>query len=538
MVLLSLVPVGILALQAYEATRSQQATAENVLEDYAAMAAREFNSRLDLTLGYDVLYPAIAAINSAKVMRSMPRRMALCPMQDPKNHLAFRLVRSFFKYDRNTEELSMGEVGYSDEDCCWLEEAVCGHACPSDQDSYFRFFLEETESDECRAIVCFTDRDKDADPRYLYGFEVVWDELLQTFEDILADPLLPEQLTERVDVDEGLVVSLSTDSGNVVFQSGEMADEMRTASQPLGPSISGLTVEVALPTDMAEQLVIGGLPASRFPAIVTLLATSIGLVVGAYLLLRREQDLARVRSEFVANVSHDLRTPLAQIRLFAETLLLRRVRSPQEERRCLEVIDKEVRRLTHQVDNVLHFSRTENRALPLKLREVDLPDLVREVLSDYRPLVESRDMRVRVVLPEVPRIEVDEEAFQRVLLNLLDNAVKYGPDGQTITVSLTGEEDAIRLCVQDEGPGVPRKERDRIWDRYGRARSEQNQSVAGTGIGLFLVRNLVQMHGGRTWVTAGRHGGSRFCAEFPVARRLRESSVGKISSTVRSEGTA
>ena len=115
----------------------------------------------------------------------------------------------------------------------------------------------------------------------------------------------------------------------------------------------------SLPTALADQLVIGGLPPSRLPAILGLLVASVVLVCTTLLLLRKESELARVRTEFVANVSHELRTPLAKIRLFAETLLLNRIRSPQEARRSLEIIDKEVRRLSSQVENVLQFSKTE-----------------------------------------------------------------------------------------------------------------------------------------------------------------------------------
>src|SRR5213083_3043837 len=120
-------------------------------------------------------------------------------------------------------------------------------------------------------------------------------------------------------------------------------------------------VQVALRPDVAPKLVVGGMPRSNLPMLLSLLAITAALVVGALLQLRREYELSRLRADFVSGVSHELRTPLAQIRMFSETLLLGRVRSDDERERSLEIIDQEARRLTHLVENLLHFSRSERR---------------------------------------------------------------------------------------------------------------------------------------------------------------------------------
>src|SRR5262249_55194768 len=143
---------------------------------------------------------------------------------------------------------------------------------------------------------------------------------------------------------------------------------------------------------------------------------------------------ARLRADFVSSVSHELRTPLAQIRLFAETLLLGRVRSDAEERRSLEIIDQEARRLTHLVENVLAFSRAERHAIRLQREPTALTPLVAAVVEAFEPLAATRKVTLRRDIFPGIFADADPDALRQMLINLLDNAVKYGPESQTVTV--------------------------------------------------------------------------------------------------------
>src|SRR5439155_6161105 len=181
---------------------------------------------------------------------------------------------------------------------------------------------------------------------------------------------------------------------------------------------------------IADKLVIGGLPRSQLPFVLGVLLLTAGLIVTALVQLRREYDLARLRTDFVSGVSHELRTPLAQIRMFGETLLLGRVRSETERRRSLEIIDQEARRLTHLVENLLHFSRSERQTHRVAPAPTWMAPLVRSVVEAFAPLATPRRARLRTDLAEGVVAAVDAEAFRQMLLNLLDNAVKYGPEDQ------------------------------------------------------------------------------------------------------------
>ena len=173
----------------------------------------------------------------------------------------------------------------------------------------------------------------------------------------------------------------------------------------------------------------------------------------------RATELARARSEFVASVSHELRTPLAQVLLFGETLSFGRMSTRREVRRAADIIVGETRRLMQLVDNVLLFGRGERGTARKPLESVSLGPLIRDVLTAFGPLAVAADVTLRARHVEDCLVPADAAEVRQLLLNLLDNAVKYGPRGQTVTVGLArvaprGAEVA-RIWVEDEGPGIP-----------------------------------------------------------------------------------
>ncbi len=217
------------------------------------------------------------------------------------------------------------------------------------------------------------------------------------------------------------------------------------------------------------------------------------------------------------SVSHELRTPLAQVRMFAETLRLGRVRSEGERVRSLEIIDQEARRLTHLVENILLFSRAERQAVRLAPRPTRLASEVREALLSFAPIASTRHIDVVQSLDDSACATVDVEAFRQIVLNLVDNAIKYSPVSGTVWVTLGVRGDVVRLEVEDEGLGIPPADAERVWTPFFRLERDVKSAVAGSGIGLAVVRDLVSRHGGRAGVERrGRdQQGSRFFVELP-----------------------
>ncbi|MEX0892696.1 MAG: HAMP domain-containing sensor histidine kinase, partial [Gemmatimonadota bacterium] len=234
-------------------------------------------------------------------------------------------------------------------------------------------------------------------------------------------------------------------------------------------------------------------------------------------LLRREAELHRMRARFVSGVSHELRTPLAQIRMFAETLMLGRVRSEVDRRRSLEIIDQEARRLGDLVENILTFSRAERGGVKVTPEVTRISAEIHVVVEDFLALPRARRVDVRLELQENVMVPVDRDALRQIVNNLVDNAVKYGPEGQRITVGLALFSGTARLWVDDEGPGIPAGDREHVFQSFYRLRRDEDSRTAGSGIGLAVVRELAALHGGRTWVEEAPGGGARLMVAFPEA---------------------
>jgi signal transduction histidine kinase len=200
--------------------------------------------------------------------------------------------------------------------------------------------------------------------------------------------------------------------------------------------------------------------------------------------------------------------------MFTETMLLNRVRSEEERVRYLDIIDREARRLGSLAENVLQFSRGERGTLRLDLHPRDLRPLIQDISEGFRPLACRAGAVLETHLSGELVASVDENALRQILLNLLDNALKYGPEGQRIVVGAEGGGGSCRLWVEDEGTGVPQRERERIWEPFQRLNRHEAACIAGTGIGLSVVRELAMLQGGRCWVESAERGGARFVVAF------------------------
>jgi signal transduction histidine kinase len=233
---------------------------------------------------------------------------------------------------------------------------------------------------------------------------------------------------------------------------------------------------------------------------------------------RRERELAQLRTEFMASASHELRTPLAQIRMFSELLRSGGLRAPEDKDRALRVIGKESQRLSTLVDNLLNFAELRRSAEhPIATPVTDIADEARQVIADFEPLLMERRVSIVERLEPGLHARIDSPAFRQVLINFLENAVKYGPAGQTVTVRAGAEGAQLQLAVEDQGPGIPAAERSTVWQAFYRREAAVASRENGSGIGLAVVRDLVLQCGGSVRVEEAPGGGARFVAEFPRA---------------------
>ncbi len=232
---------------------------------------------------------------------------------------------------------------------------------------------------------------------------------------------------------------------------------------------------------------------------------------------RRQLRLSEMKSNFVAGVSHELRAPIASVRLMAEGLERGRVQGEAKRQEYFRFIVQECRRLSSLIENVLDWSRIEQGRKQYEIEPTELAQLAEQTVK----LMETgaREQQIEITLQTrgaaVP-VELDGKAIQQALINLIDNAIKHSPQGSGIQVGLEFESARIQLWVEDRGEGIPATEHARIFERFYRVGSELRRRTQGVGIGLSIVKHIVEAHGGRVRVRSAPGEGSRFTIELPI----------------------
>jgi signal transduction histidine kinase len=472
LLILALVVCAVLAYQAWDAARSQRETADNTLRDYARIADWQLTQQAKNAL----LTQVVTALSSqaSQVDPAHLDRTVLTPAQveDVARVVVewchcLSGVRYFFRYDWRDGTLRTTETDLSDADLAWARDTVVAYtkslpalkdrrvlafgspdgrfgplknlAVILTNDSYAMLLGERNKRAELLVFVVARDIER-GEPVVVYGFATDPKPFLSPLlENIRGkggsqSALLPQSLIGELSPDSILSISVTTLAGTEVYRSPGWAAPTYSAADTIEPSFGRLVMRVSLRPDFAGMLIVGGLPGSRIPALVALFVIAAGLLSVALLQLRRQQQLARLRTEFVSGVSHELRTPLAQIRWFAELLHLGKLRTEEERERSAGIIDQEARRLTYLVENVLNFSRSEKGTNRISPSPADLDHEIQDVIELFAPLARARKMILATNLDAHAVVTLDRDALRQILLNLLDNAAKYGPAGQTITV--------------------------------------------------------------------------------------------------------
>ena len=244
------------------------------------------------------------------------------------------------------------------------------------------------------------------------------------------------------------------------------------------------------------------------------------LIVGVTVTMRastREAELARLKTEFVSNVSHELKTPLALIRMFGETLESGIVSDEAKRQEFYAIIRRESDRLTHLINNVLDVARIDAGTKQYACADTDVVALVGEAVEAYRPLFDRLGFSIDTTLPASPVVVwMDRDAIAQALVNLFQNAIKYSAEGTTVSVSVGVGDGMVRLSVADRGIGIRPDEIDRIFEKHYRIRAENRAGLPGNGLGLAIVKHAVEAHGGRVEVDSTPARGSTFTLVLPV----------------------
>lgn len=282
--------------------------------------------------------------------------------------------------------------------------------------------------------------------------------------------------------------------------------------------------------DAAEEFTLGSGTRERlFHLNATPLRAAGGRTAGAVAVVRDVTEFRRaerLRRDLTANVSHELRTPLTSIKGFTETLLAGAWADEAACRRFLTIIDAEATRLMMLVDDLMALSRLESRAETMELAPVRLDALVEEAVSRLRPQAAQQRIELRTSAAEPAVVAADADRLLQVFTNLIDNAIKFTPEGGTVDVALRRDNGDAVVAVADSGRGIPPDDLPRIFDRFYRVERSRSREAGGSGLGLAIAKHIVDAHGGRLTATSRLGAGSTFSVALPLAREKAPASAG------------
>ena len=542
--------IGLTAFAAFDAQRTvrgQNAVVNRAVREFSSFAAWSYSEHLKQQLSLAAV-EAVGAVNHGENMHTNPR----VPAAHDLVHYLPEDIRcdchrtrlgpnpaSFFAFKLGSRDVGVALNRYSVPSEGWRVEAMPGHGMPGmmpvDRHSPEDRWIADTLTNRARSvgrdehgfgILLARHNDRIVPMAYtlmptawgdtmVYGVEYTSDAFTGMLARVLDDKgLLPATFTKGARNRDVVAIRMIAPAGEVIYESVPGVNSPAFTRLALPPEYGSLTMHIMIRPEQASNLIIGGVPRSRLPFLLGLLALAAMMSVVAVVQIRRETEIAAIRADFVASISHELRTPLAQIKLYIETLRTGRASTSEQRDWSLGHIDRETTRLGNLVENVLRFSRL-GRTDGSPSEPVDLAVEVAGVVDEFRPLAASRKNSIETVVRSNPLVTMKPDSIRHVVVNLLDNAVKYGPVSQSVTVEVDVVDGNAQVAVSDEGEGVPRAERESIWRAFARAKTPTD--AAGSGIGLTIVRDVMLQNGGTAWVDSAPHGGARFVVSMPLA---------------------
>jgi two-component system phosphate regulon sensor histidine kinase PhoR len=467
----------------------------------AQKLAAELETRID--------QPALALFNNLAAERKEPALASLCEV-DPGTAIDAYVVLGHDRHEEcrwpasNSTHITAGLLRKLD--------VLWGAVKPGSWHHYHEMV------DGQRVLMVYTPRGAENEQRYYVAARLNMDLVARRWLDEALSRARPDVRVFVVD-EEGAVVSGGGDGGNATAVRSEH-DEGLLYDETFGKALYGWHIRI-VPQNVEEFRLQAERQKKLRPLLIvlstTILAVGLGII---WLVILAERRASRLKSDFIANVSHELKTPLSLIRMFGEMVATGRHKGEGAAREYGAIITRESERLSHLIDNVLDFARLERGKASYHFAEADLGDVVERALDVCRYRLEKEKLKLHTnIESSLPPVRMDENAMTLVILNLMDNAIKYGAEGGQVDVSLRRSPGGLVLCVRDYGPGIDRPEQGRIFERFYRARSARDRNVRGSGIGLSLVKYIAEAHGGRATIespVADAGPGAVFCVFVPA----------------------
>lgn len=335
-----------------------------------------------------------------------------------------------------------------------------------------------------------------------------------------ADVLRREIFEKTLRTVEGpTIIAVLDEHGRAVYSRAPLDRAEQVATASFGTALPSWRVALYQPPGMSPRAAVRRQTTIFTIAFGLLLVVIMAGLVTTYRLVKRETEMARLKADFVANVSHDLKTPLSLIRMYGETLQMGRVGDEATRQEYYRVITRETERLSRLIDNVLDFSRIDGGRREYDVALAAVEPVIRETLEAFEYVLNQQGFKVDVAVPpDLPEVPLDAEAAGQALANLVDNAIKYSDKVKTLRIEARIEESALAISVADAGLGIPPEEQSKIFEKFYRVGRSETQGRRGSGVGLALVRHVALAHGGRVTVESRPGEGSRFTLWFPLRR--------------------
>ncbi len=500
--------------QSYHASVNHLRASQNVLRDYAHIAGQQFARKLKGNLGYWALHDLRSQVVQANTIpqTSISQYFGKSTKELKAKQIKVREgIQSIHLYNSKDDSL----ITLHGQELSHFDKKIK----PIDFSIIDTFTILHPYKDKGLLTWAFLAINKYEFYVVEFTPNMIYENIVFSFE---SSDLLPKVLNDKISNSKDIKLSLNVKGNNPIFKNGQYFNPYLSAeitmNDDYGNLFEGYQIRVAFDEKIAEKLIIGGIPSNQIYKLLLLVVLTLFVLLATFITYRKEQKLANLRSQFVARVSHELRTPLTQIRMFSETLLLNRVANDEEKNRYLDIIHRESKHLSYLIDNILNMHENENNKSSVFFEFINVLSELEFVVDNFDSICKDRKIDIQLSVDSDLQLKTDKLKFRQIFLNFVDNAIKYGPLGQTIKITAEKSVGKLIIAVCDQGPGIKKSMHKKIWQPYFRLEREDKKAINGTGIGLAITAENLQRIKATCLIKNNNKQGSCFEVSFPLTK--------------------
>lgn len=490
MMLVNVILISALIWRVLANQAQQENTVNAVLNDYAAMAGQNLVRTIKGQIGYQSMYQLSQIWASA----GDPSGAIMTFLNRPENELEENLisVRNALSNIQVIDVLENKSIAIKHSSLAELSTPI------PDLDTGNQYGFKAIHSENVNDLSFSSLINTNTEFAILANFEDGFTR--KTLEKIIKSQQLMPSVINPTNNNQGLVFIMFSPSGQMLWQSKNHTQTTNSHTiafdDDYGALFKQYSIKAIIDKSLAESLIIGGLPKNQLPKLLILAALTFLSIIITFWLYRRAQRFSQQQQQFIARVSHELRTPLTQIRLFAETLELNRVNDEAAKKHYLGIIHQESIRLSQLVDNILNQQQIQQANTHVNLKYFKLKPFIEELISEQQILWQSKNITFEIKDDTSISLNSDPNLLKQVMINLLENAVKFGPKEHPIQIELNSKNSHHIIKITDQGPGIPESLMPEVLNSYQRLPRDEIRGINGNGLGLGIAVHLTQVLGG------------------------------------------